>query len=281
MSDFTPIIFPDLFAPDDNPNSLTQISQRIATRDENHRRIQAEIDAGMEQFKELRTKELSPAVESAKIDKQDHYTLSKMREGVRNAVLAEVKDVRAEAHQNASEALDSDEKAITAEWEKLDALHQMTGGESGLIGFLSMQNPAAADQRARYAAAVDPMGAVEMLHMMKLAIAQKNIPLAAALLSKIDAMPKEQRPFKRGELATPLAGALWQRLSDAHTVARLTVQNTQRRRTEIRTGQSNPHENLKYGLRKQTNIAAVDRIRKGLDDAQARADAAKNPVVSQ
>lgn len=110
-------------------------------------------------------------------------------------------------------------------------------------------------ERTNYLAQLDGSGIVQLRNMAALAVATKNKPLGAAVLTLLDRMPPRSRPFSAQDLAERLVGEETRAVQSAIERIRFTVQRAIVANRDFERGRSSPLDKVRLGLnsKKETN----------------------------
>ena len=93
-------------------------------------------------------------------------------------------------------------KQLNAANEKVQGLMRVYPSPQALLSSQHLGDP----KRTEYLRQIESAGTAEVATMARLAIASDNRALAAAVQSKLDAMPKDARPFSSAEFAARVVG---------------------------------------------------------------------------
>lgn len=121
-------------------------------------------------------------------------------------------------------------------------------------------------KRSEYLRQVETMGPMEVAHVGQWAVSTKNVPLAAALVAKLDTMSLSARPFGSAALADAMKLDEHRKGSEALRVAAVRFQGVLVAIRAWNAGASNPLHTLSMGL---ANRALDDRILEDLGNAPA------------
>ncbi|NWH07338.1 MAG: hypothetical protein HXY22_01590 [Alphaproteobacteria bacterium] len=109
-------------------------------------------------------------------------------------------------------------------------------------------------ERTNYLAQLEGSGVVQLRNMAAFAVATKNAPLGAALLTIIDRMPARDRPFSAQELAQRLVGEEAAEVTRTIERVRATVQRAIVANRDFERGRASALDKVKVALNsKETN----------------------------
>lgn len=106
-------------------------------------------------------------------------------------------------------------------------------------------------ERSRYHEQLANAGSVELTNYARRAIATNDRLLAAAVLARLDSMPREARPFSASDFAEKIVGKEHETLIRNLQQARLTRDATVAADKELRTGKNDSIGKIARGLRAQ------------------------------
>lgn len=114
-------------------------------------------------------------------------------------------------------------------------------------------------QRSEYHVQLRDAGPAEVAHIGQLAVSTNNLVLAAALLSRLDTLPTDRRPFSAQELAAAVGVEEHAKAVEAIRVATNRGQATINAIRAFRQGRQNPFNNLADAMRRsQENLALLE-----------------------
>ncbi|MEM6824438.1 MAG: hypothetical protein AAF566_04945 [Pseudomonadota bacterium] len=103
-------------------------------------------------------------------------------------------------------------------------------------------------ERTNYLAQLDGSGMVQLRNMAALAVATKNKPLGAAVMTLLDRMPPRSRPVSAQDLAERLVGEETRAVQDGIARVRETVQRAIVANRDFERGRSSPLDKIRLGL---------------------------------
>jgi hypothetical protein len=105
-------------------------------------------------------------------------------------------------------------------------------------------------QRSEYHVQLRDAGPAEVAHIGQLAVGTSNAVLAAAVLSRLDALPSKDRPFSAQELAAAVGVEEYAKANEAIRIASNRGQATINAIRAFRQGRQNPFNNLADAMRR-------------------------------
>ena len=129
--------------------------------------------------------------------------------------------------------------------DRLTGLLKVYPSPQALLSTQHLGDPA----RTEYSSQVANASTAEVATLGRLAIATQNRALAAAVQGRIDAMPKDARPFTANEFAQQIVGKEHARFKLAADKVNNAFQNVINRKTELTKGKPFLHGRLKSALR--------------------------------
>ena len=114
-------------------------------------------------------------------------------------------------------------------------------------------------QRSEYHLQISGAGSAEIAHLGQLAVGTKNAVLAAAVLSRLDALSSKDRPFTAQELAHAIGNEEQLKAAEAIKVTSNRGQATINAIRAFRTNRSSPLNNLTDAMRRsQENLSLLE-----------------------
>lgn len=204
---------------------------------------------------EANIKNLSAHVDAAREKARERHA-SIIPEGVPKSRIAGITGlvedaVRRDVREYRDMLLKETEASRTDQLRQLDAtrakLAAMVAVHPSPVAMLSAQG-LGSDERSRYHQQIAHAGAAELSNLARLAVATGNRLLGAAVLARLDAMPKEQRPFSAHHLAEALVGQQHKALVAAHAAADAAFQSAINKNRELARGSTTPASKIATGL---------------------------------
>ncbi len=106
-------------------------------------------------------------------------------------------------------------------------------------------------ERSRYHEQLSAAGPRELQNYAQWAVANGNRILAAAVLSRLDALPREQRPMVAVEFANKVVGEEYKQTRDAMRRIRLATQSAINVNRDFERGRPDPTSKIALGLAKR------------------------------
>lgn len=112
-------------------------------------------------------------------------------------------------------------------------------------------------QRSEFHVQLRDAGPAEVAHIGQLAVSTSNAVLAAAVLSRLDALPSKDRPFSAQELAAAVGVEEHAKANEAIRIASNRGQATINAIRAFRHGRQNPFNNLADAMRRSKEDLAL------------------------
>lgn len=112
-------------------------------------------------------------------------------------------------------------------------------------------------KRSEYAAQVEGVGPAELAHLAQFAVSTRNLPLAAAIVSRLDRMPSGQRPVSAAGLASAMQIEEHRKAVEALKIADARLQAVLVAIRAWKSGKANPLSTVALGLKARTLDASV------------------------
>lgn len=112
-------------------------------------------------------------------------------------------------------------------------------------------------RRGEYLRQLEHVGPAELAHLGQFAVSTGNVALAAAIVSRLDAMPSGTRPFNGVQLAQAMGIDEHRKGSEAIKIADARLQAIVLAIRAWRSGTSNPFDTVQLALRERTLDAGL------------------------
>jgi len=107
-------------------------------------------------------------------------------------------------------------------------------------------------KRTEYAAQVETVGPAELLHLAQFAVSTSNLPLAAAIVSRLDRMLARERPVGAAALASALQLEEHRKGTESLRIADARLQSILVAIRAWKSGKANPLSTVALGLKART-----------------------------
>lgn len=187
------------------------------------------------------------------MEKQDSVRGLPMSQGeIAAAMKAADLAAREEAKRYRQGLLKYHEETISEQMRQLNAANEKVQGVlktyPAVQSYLSAQH-LGDPKRTEYSRQIANAGPAEVAMLARRAIGTNDRALAAAVLSKLDSMPKESRPFSAQQFAQRMVGKEYDRYTLAGKKIAHAFQSVINRNRELAKGKADLFEKLKSGLR--------------------------------
>ncbi|GMV70294.1 MAG: hypothetical protein DYG93_13140 [Leptolyngbya sp. PLA2] len=239
---------------DNRPNPLAGFSGGIPASEAEVEQIARKAGELAAAF-EASVANLSAAVDAAREKFRQRHEALIPRDQPRSQVAGIVGYVRDAVDREVREYRDSLVRETEAA--RLDQLRQLDAARAKLASLLAVHpTPVAmlsaqglgSEERSRYHQQIGHAGTAELANLARLAVATGNKVLGAAVLARLDTLPKEQRPFSAHHLADALVGQQHAAIDAAHKAVDAAFQRAINRNRELATGRMTPTGKIAAGL---------------------------------
>jgi hypothetical protein len=149
-------------------------------------------------------------------------------------------NVLADTDRNRQELL----RQLAAAYDRLDLAVRATPSPVAMLGMEGLGS----DSRQRYETQLATAGPATIANAAVRAIASNDLVLAAAVLSRLDAIPRDQRPFQPVDLAEKLVGKRHKLLIDRHERCRLALDAARSAEKYLTTGKLDSQSKISRGI---------------------------------
>ncbi|HEX8341974.1 MAG TPA: hypothetical protein VF624_13795 [Tepidisphaeraceae bacterium] len=129
--------------------------------------------------------------------------------------------------------------------ERVDGFLRVYPSPQALLGTQHLADPA----RTQYQNVLAHAGHAQLQTMARLAISTNNRALAAAVQTRIDTLPRDDRPFAAAEFAEKIVGTEWKKFKMAADKVNHAYQSVVNRQIELKKGKPFAHGRLTAALR--------------------------------
>ena len=189
------------------------------------------------------TLEAGPAARAAEVGRS-LSGVGMPRRDVETAVAKAELAARTEVQNNSSDARWQSIKELVASAESLETTAQLWASPVVVLSRAGLGS----DERTNFMRQLEGAGPVELTNMGVHAAATGNRVLGAALVSLIDRMPRNNRPFSAADLAEKLVGVETKAVQNAIAAVRNAAQRAIVRSREFEQRRVNPIDRVKMAL---------------------------------